>query len=550
MNQIIKYSNIVEEAYNHSSQLLLDTALQQVSAEKIAICEALKNSGNIKVPVVGDFSAGKSSLLNAYIGKGELLPVDITPETSVAYELYYGIDEHVELFRDGAKIDERKLNDIKSLSIRPGDIVKTYVKSDKIKELEIKGITLVDMPGIDSGIKEHNDAILNYINKGTAFILLVDCAGGGLRQSTISFLAELAQYNLKPAIIVSKCDKKPTSEINDITDYVAFQARKAVGSEVYVGKISAHNGNISDFITYIENLDVAQIVTEKFSKRILSYLDLQISSLKAQAKIYSSEIADADAQIAALEAEKKKAVHAIDSAQVGDTPEKSTQDVLDLVSATLMNHSSEIAQMAKDQEDASTINARILNYIRPVIVLAFREEGEQYAAAMNTVVDDVSSALQNNQLIDGNIFDNLVDTFHDEIAGGISIAAKALIAVPNVFVKALGWVLQLLGDKVPDLIKKIFGKSDEAVLLEITTKVENSIIPQIIERLRPEILQQITAQQQRIRQNVNNSVSSSIGNLQDAVVDSNGVSCKTDRQDKIAKIEEAIKAIIKLNSQL
>jgi hypothetical protein len=80
--------------------------------------------------------------------------------------------------------------------------------------------------------------------------------------------------------------------------------------------------------------------------------------------------------------------------------------------------------------------------------------------------------------------------------------------------------------------------------------VENSIIPQIIERLRPEILQQITAQQQRIRQNVNNSVSSSIGNLQDAVVDSNGVSCKTDRQDKIAKIEEAIKAIIKLNSQL
>lgn len=550
MNQIYKYTQIVEEAYRYSSALLLDTALQQVSAEKVSILESLKDSGSIKVPIVGDFSAGKSSVLNAYLSKGELLPVDITPETAVAYELYYGIDEHVELFRDNNKIDERKLADIKALSTRPGDIAKVFVNSEKIKNLELKGVTLVDMPGIDSGIKEHNDAILNYISKGTSFILLVDCAGGSIRQSTVAFIAELAKYNLRPAIIISKCDKKPVSEINDIAEYISFQAHKAIGCNTFIGKISAHNNDVADFVACIDSIDVTKLIAEKFSKRILNFLDLQISSLKAQAKIYTSEIADADAQIAALENEKLKASRAINEAHVGDTPEKSTQDVLDLVSASLMNHSSEIAQMAKDKENSSAINARILNYIRPVIVLAFREEGEQYAAAMNTVVDDVSSALQNNQLIDGNIFDNLVDSFRDDIVGGISVAADILIAMPNVFAKALGWVLQLLGDKVPDLIKWFLGKSDEDVLLEITGKVESSIIPQIIERLRPEILQQITAQQERIRQNINNSVASSIGNMQDAVMSSKEASSKIEREEKIVEIDKAVKAIVKLTSEI
>lgn len=550
MNKLELYKSAVAESYHISAPLLLENALQQVTTEKNSIHSALNESGSIKVPIVGDFSSGKSSLLNAYIGVETLLPVDITPETAVAYELYFDYNERVELYRDGIKIEEKNLAAIKQLSTRPGDIAKVYIYSSKIKDLEIKGITLVDMPGIDSGIKEHNDAILNYINKGTVFILCVDCAGGSLRQSTLAFLGELAKYNLKPAILVTKTDKKPASEVSEIVDYISFQARKAVGSETFVGAVSAHGHDISSFEGFIGSLNTAALIEEKFSGRVAQFMGLQLNALTAQASIYSSNIEDAQKQIEALESEKIKAEAAINDAHVGDTPEKSTQDVLDLVTQSLLAHSSEIAQMAIDKEDASNINARILNYIRPVIVLAFREEGEQYASAMNTVVDNVSAALQDNLTIDGNIFDNLVDSFRDDIVGGISVAADVLIAMPNVFAKALGWVLQLLGDKVPDLIKWFFGKSKDDVLLEVTQKVETSIVPQIIERLRPEILQQITAQQQRIRQNISANVVSSIGNLQDSVMASKEAVDKAELEKQLQRINSAIQQITTIKNGL
>lgn len=550
MNKLEIFKQAVVESYQISSPLLLENALQQISSEKNSIHSALNESGSIKVPIVGDFNSGKSSLLNAYIGVETLLPVNITPETAVAYELYFDYNERVELYRDGIKIEEKNLGVIKQLNTRPGDIAKVYIHSSKIKDLELKGITLVDMPGIDSGIKEHNDAILNYINKGTVFILCVDCAGGSLRQSTLAFLEELSKYNLKPAILVTKTDKKPASEVSEIVEYISFQARKAIGSETFVGSVSAHENAISSFGRFIDSLNTATLIEEKFSGRVSQFIGLQLNALNAQASIYSSNIEDAQKQIQALDTEKVKAENAINDAKVGDTPEKSTQDVLDLVTQSLLVHSAEIAQMTIDKEDASAINTRILNYIRPVIVLAFREEGEQYASAMNTVVDNVSTAIQNNLTIDGNIFDNLVDGFRDDIVGGISVAADVLIAMPNVFAKALGWVLQFLGDKVPDLIKWFLGKSKDDILLEVIQKVETNIIPQLIDRLRPEILQQITAQQQRIRQNISSKVVSSIGNLQDSVIASKEVGDRTELENQLQRINSAIKQITAIKNNL
>lgn len=550
MNKIETYKNGVAESYRISAPLLLESALQQITSEKNTILSALNEAGSIKVPLVGDFSAGKSSLLNEFIGSDTLLPVDITPETAVAYELYFDYNERAELYRDGVKIEERPLNQIKQLSTQPGDIAKVYIQSSKIKELELRGITLVDMPGIDSGIKAHNDAILNYINQGTVFVLCVDCGSGSLRQSTLAFLGELAQYNLKPAVLVTKTDKKPQKDVAEIVDYIAFQARKAVGTATYVGSVSAHNHDIAGFENFLKDIDVAKLLQEKFFSRIAQFFGQQISALNAQAAIYSANIEDVQKQIEALEAQKLQAATEINDAKVGDTPEKSTQDVLDLVTLSLKNHSAEIAQMVIDKEDTTSINARILNYIRPVIVLAFREEGEQYASAMNTVVDNISTALQNNLTIDGNIFDNLLDGFREEIVGGISIAAEALKNMPHVLAKALGWVLSLLGEKVPDLLKWFLGKSSESILAETTTKVESSIIPQIVERLRPEILQQITAQQQRIRQNISASVTSSIGNMQDSVMASGEMADKAELEKQVKQIKTAVEQITNLKNNL
>ena len=51
-------------------------------------------------PVIGAFSAGKSTLLNSFLQK-DYLAVDITPETALATELRYCEEEYIEAgYRD------------------------------------------------------------------------------------------------------------------------------------------------------------------------------------------------------------------------------------------------------------------------------------------------------------------------------------------------------------------------------------------------------------------------------------------------------------------
>lgn len=545
LQNIQKYTEIIEESFSISKDFLLENALKQITEEKTQLLTELKEDTGIKVPIVGDFSAGKSSLVNCLLGRNGLLPVDITPETAVAYELYYSPQEKVELYREGRKVEEKNIDSIKQLSVRPGDVAKVYVSSSVIKEYEDRGIVLVDMPGIDSGIREHNDAILHYINRGTAFVLLTDSESGSLRESTISFITELSKYNLKPAVIISKVDKKPESEIADIKEYVEFQAKRAIGDQTYVGCVSSANNNISDFTNFLLSLDSNSLVSAKFAGRVCSFVNLQIVSITAQKEILDANIQDVDEKIKKLEEEKSRiSAQLAASVPYVDTPEKSTQDILDLVKAELNAHAEDIAIKVVNKEDANTINAMMMNYIRPVVINAFKEEGEQFAAAMNTAVDDVSKALQDSLSIDGNLVDDIVDNMREDIVGGVQMVAEYL-KMGGIWGQLFGWLLTFFGEKIPDLIRWFFGKSKDTIIAEATEKIHSSIIITVAEQLRPLVLEQVQAQQQRIRDSIQQKITNSINSLQESVKASAENGSKENLSSRVASMETAIS---KLNS--
>ena len=518
MNTICRYKDLIERSFLLSEQYLLQTSHEQIEKEKKTLFTDLDNDTYIKVPIVGDFSAGKSSLLNCLVGNRNLLPVDITPETAVAYELHYSPNEYLELYRDGLLVESRSfVDEIKQIKTQPGDIIKVYINSSQIKNLEQRKIILVDMPGLDSGIKEHNDAILHYVERGTAFVLLVDIGQGTLRRSTLSFMSELGKYNLKPAVLISKIDKKPITEINDIKEYISFQSNKAIGNGTFVGCISAYDNNVTDFITYLELLDSEKLVVEKFSGRVSSYINTQIISLSTQVDVLNSNIEDVDEKLKQLEKEKLQLTSRFENNYKVDSPQKSTNDILDAVYDELNLQARDIAAMLVEKDDIQKINAQILSYIRPVLINAFRTEGEQYASAMNTVVDEVTYSLQDSLKIDSNLMDDAVETFREEIVGGVFVASEILLVSPNVLARTLGYVLQFIGERVPDLIHWLFGKSRDEAINEAACKIREEVIPQIVSKLKPTIFEQVVLQQERIRESIQTNVKNSIENLEESV---------------------------------
>ncbi|GAA8735474.1 hypothetical protein HpDR96b_14290 [Helicobacter pylori] len=63
------------------------------------------------IPVVGNFSAGKSTLLNRFLGSS-VLPTGITPETSLATELHYSTNERIGAFSNNdEKTESFELNE-------------------------------------------------------------------------------------------------------------------------------------------------------------------------------------------------------------------------------------------------------------------------------------------------------------------------------------------------------------------------------------------------------------------------------------------------------
>ena len=74
--------------------------------------EQIKNTELI-VPVVGGFSAGKSTLINQFLDN-KILSTSVTPETALATELRYNQNEYVEAIKKDDTIDRYEISELEN----------------------------------------------------------------------------------------------------------------------------------------------------------------------------------------------------------------------------------------------------------------------------------------------------------------------------------------------------------------------------------------------------------------------------------------------------
>ena len=473
--------------------LLVGDAVNEFKEKSAKFMEEVQDSQYIKVPLVGVFSAGKSSLLNVFTQKPGMLPVDTMPETAVAYELYYSQSECVDLYRNGNKIESKPLADIKQLDTKPGDIAKVYCTSEPIKDLQERGIILVDMPGIGSGIERHDAAIFNYINSGTAFVLIVDAEQGSLRGSSLAFMHELSQYNMYPAVLVSKIDKKPEGDVKDIVEYIQYQLTRLGNNNPFVSTVCAVNKNLDGFNKYIDGLDAEALVSEKLGKKLKLIISAVIDQLKIRIDLRTKDIANVDEKLAQIENEisNVKAELPTSDCQV-DTPEKSTQDILDNVRAALEAKATDIAQMIVNREDQEEIKAVIVSIVRTEVIRSLKEESEQYSSALGTAVQESVQDLAAIE-VDTDVMKDFSDIF-ETIYGYID----DLLALGGIW----GVIAQFLLPFLPSLMNWLFGKSDEEVLEEVRAKVMAKCVDQVATGLQPTIFKITVDNQKKIQEKI------------------------------------------------
>lgn len=511
MNYVMKYQNALNKV-SEVTPLLVGETLNELKRNSEEFMQEVQDAQYIKVPLVGVFSAGKSSLLNVFTEKVGMLPVDTMPETAVAYELYYGLNESVELYRNGEKIDSKPLADIKQLDTKPGDIAKVYCTSEHIKKLQDRGIILVDMPGIGSGLERHDAAIFNYINSGTAFVLIVDAEQGSLRGSTMTFMQELSQYNMHPAILISKIDKKTDSEVKAIKEYIEYQLSKLGSTDSFVGTVCSVNNDLNGFTTYLESLNPEALVREKLNKKFRYIVNSVIEQINLRIQIKDKDIADVEGKIKQFEAEIANVKLELPVADgYADSPEKSTEDVLDSVRLALSNKATDIAQMIIDKEDSETVKAAIVSIVRSAVILALKDESEQYSVALGAAVKESITELPT--------FEVTLDFMND--FSGVTESLGALLTTALAKIGVLGGlgtlIINLVVSLVPKFFSWLFGKSNDDAVAEVRQKFISTAIQEVIDGIRPTILKITQDNQKNIQDKIQAELISKMEKVKDSL---------------------------------
>ena len=269
----------------------------------------------VLIPLVGAFNAGKTSLVNAYLQRpaSRALPTDVVPQTALATEVHpapSAADERVDLLDENnivlrsVRLD--KFGQIERHTLKTGKLeaqfAKAYLHDADLPDSDRK--ILVDMPGLDSGLRTHNAAIQRYLPLGGYFIMVVDADHGTLRQSEIEQLREFLAQEVGFTVLVNKIDKKKT-DADAIANHIEGQVRQAFGKPAPVRTVSAHEKEVSAFRDTLAAIDFDSALRGLWRHKVVGLINEGIQSLHTRYSTLNLSTAESDRVIAELERKHK-----------------------------------------------------------------------------------------------------------------------------------------------------------------------------------------------------------------------------------------------------
>ncbi len=230
----------LDELLSLATGLLAESAVRDLAAARARVAEDRFN-----LVVLGEFKRGKSTLINALLGRA-VLPTGVIPLTSVVTAIGVGDrDRLVVRYSDGRE-DERPLTDIVEYvteARNPGNNLGVELARVELDhELLGAGLELVDTPGVGS-IHSHNTAVArDFLPRADAAICVLD-AGQPLSQAERDLLLEAAGRVPWLLIVVNRIDHLDAADRDAAVQFIGSALRDLIGdagSELFA--VSARRG--------------------------------------------------------------------------------------------------------------------------------------------------------------------------------------------------------------------------------------------------------------------------------------------------------------------
>lgn len=328
---ISDYDNFLNDTY---IQNRIETIKDNIAKFKENL-DKLKDD-RLKITLIGEYSSGKSSFINAFIFEKNILQESINETTTTIYEITYG--KHVELeyrFFNSQKIESKKFSSIENLKKEISEINRFKSETETLEKAIIKlpnpilknnNIAIFDTPGIGSNNQEKFEPIIKKIINESDLVLLILDTSKGLISQVIKKTIKNWIENFNPFnfyLIFNKIDMVAEEDgylekINEIKDensliiFDFFQQRNVdkinklemfeISSKYAINRKNKKNEKYIDKFKIFKtdliesfSLKLNQIIDDRKSRieNIEQYINQNIIEIKTYiSNIYSNELND------------------------------------------------------------------------------------------------------------------------------------------------------------------------------------------------------------------------------------------------------------------
>lgn len=230
--------------------------------------------GKTTIALVGEFSAGKTSIVNRILSLDNpnipLLPVSTKATTAIPTYISGGIGTlfmFVSPNNEQKKISEKTFKRVNKEVLDRIDGMSSLIKYFVMtyKNPNLNNLSILDTPGFNSNDKEDAERTIEVINECDALFWVVDVNTGTINRSSLKLIKEHLKKPLY--VVINKVDTKAKSEVDsverlirktfqeegvDVKSFIHFSAKANIDNLMNVIK-EVERDNAKD--SYLDNLN-------------------------------------------------------------------------------------------------------------------------------------------------------------------------------------------------------------------------------------------------------------------------------------------------------
>lgn len=228
-----------------------------------------QENANIILPLVGEFSSGKTTLINA-LTDSKKLETATKPTTATIYEVHFGCDScHAKVLDQKGELHSvQDVAELKNDILADAKVVTVFDTSNRVPSTTI----LVDTPGLSSPDQKHKQTLVGFLPKADG-IMLVSDINQQITRSLVDFIETMKLSRRPIYLILSKSDTKSRTEIEAVKKYISDNCQIPLKQ---IAVVSASTGELDELYSLLDSIqkDKKHIIEKVDSQRVKNIIDV------------------------------------------------------------------------------------------------------------------------------------------------------------------------------------------------------------------------------------------------------------------------------------